>query len=197
MVKRVYPPASMQVPNGTTPETFDVEGFLSGFRPPVVQVQLHHRADLIPRLKALLEEIDELKSAPARETSWAAGDPLEVKVAEFNAAQAEFLAGGSETFEFAPRSKVRVQAAAEAFKASGHPVDDPWWSLMFTMAAHCVTPAGLTGEAFNELQEHMGSDAFGPLTAAFSAAFDGGGEPDVPFSQLPSPNPGTPVSSED
>lgn len=201
---RTRTPKPQPTQNVDDASTFDVAAFIQGFKPAVVQAKLHKRGDLLPRMDALLKEIQAIKDAGGAdvERSFSDTDPLIAKTAEYNALQDEFTVGGFELFEFRPKTARLDKAARDAFKASRY-ADLPdknereYWATLYLMAATCTSHPGITAEAFEALEDTLGETALQPLALAFLRAYSGGGEPDATFLQSPSPTPTTVPPSND
>jgi hypothetical protein len=176
------------------PAKFDVDGFISGFKPALVSAKLHHRGDLIPRLNDLLTRIEQLKeNGGASERAWSDSDPLTAAVAEYNTLQAEFEAGGFELFQFRPMTGKIDAAVRAAHDKSPHKDQDEYLTWR-AMAATCVSHPGIPMEAFPKLVEQVGDVPMGPVIKAFTEAYLGGGVT-APFLPLPLPGPETEAQS--
>lgn len=172
------------------PSTFDVDGFVSGFKPALVSAKLHKRGDLIPVLADLLARRQKLKdddSTPER--SFADGDPLTEVEAEYTRVQAEFEAGGFEEFLFRPMTGAVERKMIAAHQKSAHKDDDEWLTFR-AMSATCVSHPGIPMAAWSKLRDTVGEIAFGAVVKAFMDAYSGGGVT-APFLPLPSPTPET------
>lgn len=184
------------------PSRFDIDGFISGFKPALVSAKLHHRGDLIPKLADLLKRLQALKDddAPVLERSFADADPLTELGIEYNRMQAEFEAGGYEEFLFRPMLGNVERKIIEAHQKSPHK-DDSEWMTWRAMSATVVTqtengdivPRHIPMEAWPRLRDHVGDIAFAPLVNAFTEAYAGGGvtAPFLPW-QWPTPETETP-----
>jgi len=175
------------------PSTFDVDGFVSGFKPALVSAKLHKRGDLIPVLSDLLARREKLKDEDASvvERSFAESDPLAEVEAEYNRVQAEFEAGGFEEFLFRPMTGSLEKKLINNHLASPHKDDDEWLTWR-AMSGTCVSHEGIPMTAWPQLRDHVGEIAFAPLVRAFTDAYAGGGVT-APFLPLPSPTPGTEI----
>lgn len=179
------------------PSTFDVDGFISGFKPALVSAKLHKRGDLIPKLSDLLARLQALKDEDTAniERSFADGDPLTELAGEYNAMQAEFEAGGYDEFLFKPMTTKLNSKLVVAHEKSPHK-DDNEYLTWRAMSATCVsqdeqghvTPRNIPMEAWPKLRDHVGDIAFTPVVSAFMDAFAGGGVT-APFSQFALPIP--------
>lgn len=175
---------------------FDVNAWLTGLKnkgmkPANVAVRMHYRSDLLPRLATLIQEIEALeKSAPDREVGLDEEDPLQVAVAEYNAAQQEFEAGGWEEFIFRPRNRrINDQTFQEWQDSGGEATDKDRERLVkMRMAATCVSHPGITVEALDAFEDEYGDAAFQTLVVGFLRAYTAGGEPEAPFSPKPWPS---------
>ena len=171
----------------TTPAGFDLNAWIQRFKPATVSVKLHHRGDLLPRIAELAGVIEKAATFDKKEMSISESDPAAENVAEYEALVAEWEAGGFETFEFRPMTAKIHNASWEAHQASDS--DDVEDLLFDRMARTCTSHPGLDGPGFRALRDHVGDLAFAPLARAFNEAYNGGGEPDAPFSLKPSPIP--------
>jgi hypothetical protein len=178
--------------------TFDVEAWLEdlqhqGLKPRNVVVQLHVRADLLPKIQSLLSEIQKLEEGPEREVGVDEADPLTELVAEYNALVDEFQNGGVVPFEFRPRtSKIQKETyAAWQAKYGANSADHREELILIRMAAACVSHPGITAEAFRAFENLYGTPALETLVGGFVEAYEGGGEPTAPFLPRPSPTPDT------
>jgi hypothetical protein len=180
---------------------FDVESWLKslkkkGMKPANKQIKMHFRADLIPQLRDLFEQIDAMQEAENREEVGADDvDPLTDAILKFNALTAEFEAGGYELFEFRPRNKRIQESTFAEWQEKYSATDDESRTklILLRMAATCVSHPGITLEAFEAFEEEYGDSALASLFQAFRDAYESGGEPDAPFLPLPLPDltPGT------
>lgn len=177
------------------PAKFDIDGFLTGFKPALVSAKLHHRGDLIPVMADLLSRVEAIRSTekPDLERSFADTDPLAELTTEYNRVQAEFEAGGYELFEFRLITGKIEKRCREAWLKGPHKDDDEWitWSMM---AATCVSHPGITPVAFQKLRDKVGELAMAPVVTAFIDAYKGGGV-GAPFSPLLLPDQPTETSS--
>lgn len=192
------PPKKAATTAVTTAAEFDVAGWLEelqqqGYKPRNVEVKMHIRGDLVPRLRDLIDEIQRLQDAPpTTESSIDEADPLDEAVAEYEQLQTEFTAGGSLTFAFRPMTK-RIQNEtfkqwSEAWDEKTDPQKDQL--VLMRMAATCVEFPGkdrfpdgrLTPEALDAFEETFGMPAFQTLVSGFIDAYSAGGEPQAPFS---------------
>jgi len=173
------------------PSAFDIDGFISGFKPALVSAKLHKRGDLIPKLSDLLTRLQALKDEDAKnvERSFAEGDPLTELTAEYNTMQAEFEAGGFEEFLFRPMTGALERKLIEAHKKSPHKDDDEWLTWR-AMSATCVSHVGIPMTTWPKLRDQVGEIPFAPVVRAFTDAYAGGGVT-APFLPLPSPTPTT------
>lgn len=183
--------------------SFDVEAWLKslkrkGMKPANKQIKMHFRADLIPKLRDLFEQIDALQSDEHREEAGVDEvDPLTDAILKFNAMQREFEDGGFELFEFRPRNK-RIQDTTYAeWQEKYKDTDDEARTklILLRMAATCVSHPGITADAFAAFEDEFGDSALASLFNAFLAAYESGGEPDAPFLPLPLPGQETGGSS--
>lgn len=181
--------------NSLEPASFDVEGFLGDFKPSIVTAKVYHRADLMPRLSVLKDEVKEMSELPAQETSYAEGDALSAKVIEFQNLQKEYLDGGYTEVSFIPRDKdaeIRARIKFQASKHSSGPKDQQdYWATLYLMAEMAVRPRNLSAEAIHKLSKTVGDAGMFDVTRSWLIAFGGGGQPDAPFSPMPLPTPGT------
>jgi hypothetical protein len=177
------------------PAKFDVEGFASKFKPPLVSAKMFHRADLIRPLKDLLDQIEKARDAEPAERSFAETDPLIELIEQYNAMQAEFEAGGFELFEFRPATSKLLRHMRVEWLAGSHKDDDEWATLML-MARTCVSHPGITADAFDRLWDDHGDEGFGPVMLAVTNSMSGGGV-SAPFLPLPLPTPATVAPSSD
>jgi hypothetical protein len=182
--------------NSSEPASFDVEGFLGNFKPAIVEGKVYQRADLLPRLTILRDEVKQLNEKVVAEVAFDETDELSAKVIEFQNLQQEYLDGGFRTLAFLPKDKDSEIAARVAFQTSKHkrgPKDQrDYWATLSLMAEMCVEPKGITPDALHQLYCNIGDAGMVDVTRAWLTAFSGGGQPDAPFSPVPSPTPGTP-----
>lgn len=185
------------------PAAFDVEAWLKslkkkGMKPANKQIKMHFRADLIPQLRDLLEQIDALQGDEHREEVGADDvDPLTDAILRFNELQQQFEDGGYELFEFRPRNKRIQDTTFEEWQAKYAATDDEQRTklILMRMAATCVSHPGITAEAFEAFEDEYGDSALASLFQAFKDAYESGGEPDAPFLPLSLPDQKTGTSS--
>ena len=170
--------------SASDPSTFDIDGFISGFKPALVSAKLHKRGDLIPVLSDLLTRLQALKDDEAAqvERGWSEGDPLTELGLEYNRLQAEFEAGGYEEFLFRPMTGALEKKLLAAHQKSPHKDDDEWLTWR-AMSATCVTkdadgntqPRVIPMSAWPALRDRVGELPFAPVVKAFMDAYSGGG----------------------
>jgi hypothetical protein len=150
------------------PSTFDVDGWISKFKPPVVRVPLFARADLIPRIVELQAAADQAAPKDGAETSFADGADHVAIVDECNAL-IEDLEASAEWFEFGPGTKPKMDAAKAAADADGIAEDDVESRAIYEMAATLISPP-IPGAALVALRDVVGDPAFNTLYTGWQEA---------------------------
>lgn len=178
-----------------------------GYAPRNVEVKMHLRGELVPRLRYLVNEMQRLQDAPTPEGSIDDSDPLDEITAEYQKLQTEFQDGGFLSFFFRPVTKaIQNETFAEFRKRyPDEKNEDRDHLLLLRMCATCVDFPGkemfpdgkLTVEALEAFEDTYGAAAFTTLTTGFLEAYQAGGEPGVPFSPKRSRTPDTAGSSND
>lgn len=195
------------------PATFDVAAWLAdlnqqGFKRRNVEVKMHFRGDLLPRINEIVEQIQAFQADDEREPVGVdEADPLDELRAEYEQLVGEFRAGGHLTFVFRPMNKRIQNETFEAWKKRFGDDATPEQSeelVLARMAASCESfpgsdrfPKPIPVDAFLAFEEEFGTPAFNTLVNGFLEAYEAGGEVSAPFSLKPSPTRGTGALSSD
>jgi hypothetical protein len=161
---------------------FDVEGWITGFKPMLVKAKMFRRADLIPRIIELQAEA--VKLAP-KEDDGVDDSAGYVAVVEEHNRLAETLEASAEVFEFLPMDADMVKSASEKADADGVPEDDKQARGTYLIAETCVSHPWLTGKHLAMLRKQLGDAALNSLGEAFNEAQQLGGMVEADFLPLP------------
>jgi hypothetical protein len=196
MTARTTRRPAQQLAQQMDPKKFDLDAFLGMFTPPTVTVPLYKRADLLPELDRLDEQIARAEKHDAQaDQSVSDGGGAEALIAKRNELLAE-LEASAEQFEFKALSGPLIEKALQSAKDAGETLADPVDAdtaltlRFYQMAETCISHPGITPAAFRGLWERMGEATMVYMIGRWLAV-QGLGDPDAPFSQPASPTPTT------